>query len=463
MHLGDGQGQKTLKTVEEDRDVRDENTLYWLWLAQKCGVASKQFGRLIDKYDDPFDIYGLSDDEVEQLDGIDTSLKAKLCQKDLENAYSILKYCKENRVDIISYSDARYPSRLKNTEDAPVLLYCLGRFPDFNSSLCIGMVGTRKMSEYGKQSAYKIAYELASANAIVVSGMALGVDGTAACGALAAGGITVAVLGCGISTAYPKEHKRLMEEIAKKGAVITEYPPNEPPRAHNFPKRNRIISGLCQGVLVVEGSQSSGAMITARRAIDQGREVFALPGKIDESNSGGPNELIREGAYAALSSEDILAHYQFLYGDVIDFGKHTKAKKKNAAADVDAALKKYGVGSRELPKYSNRRDARSGDGEIAIESSEPIKTETAQKNEEIAPEQTHAEPRETLADDSAALLATLDEETRRVFEALPIDKAVSPDSLSALGIDIGAAITALTMLELCGLVSSLPGGLYVRR
>jgi DNA processing protein len=441
--------------------VRDENTLYWLWLAEKCGIASKQFGRIIEKYDDPFDVYRLSEDEIEQLEGINGALRAKLCEKDLESSYSILKYCKENRVDIISYGDSRYPARLKNIEDAPILLYCLGHFPDFNSALCIGIVGTRKMSEYGKQSAYKIGYELSSAGAIVVSGMALGVDGAAASGALSAGGRTVAVLGCGISVVYPKEHKKLMEEISRKGAVITEYPPTEAPHGHNFPKRNRIISGLCQGVLVVEGAAGSGALITARRAIDQGREVFALPGKIDESNSEGPNELIREGAYPALCSDDILRHYDFLYHDVIDYSKHTKAKRKVARGDADAALRKYGVGSRVL-KFANDPKPQ-----------EPAQTQTPdeesfvleqKREEEQAPiEQASTEKRESMADNSAELLAGLDETTRRVFESLPIDKAVSPDALAAAGIGVGDAITSLTMLELCGLVSSLPGGLYVRK
>lgn len=441
--------------------MRDENTLYWLWLAEKCGIASKQFGRLIEKYDDPFDVYRLSEDEIEQLEGINSALKARLCEKDLENSYSILKYCKENRVDIISYGDSRYPARLKNIEDAPILLYCLGHFPDFNSALCIGIVGTRKMSEYGKQSAYKIGYELSSAGAIVVSGMALGVDGAAASGALSAGGRTVAVLGCGISVVYPKEHKKLMEEISRKGAVITEYPPTEAPHGHNFPKRNRIISGLCQGVLVVEGAAGSGALITARRAIDQGREVFALPGKIDESNSEGPNELIREGAYPALCSDDILRHYDFLYHDVIDYSKHTKAKRKVARGDADAALRKYGVGSRVL-KFANDPKPQ-----------EPAQTQTPdeesfvldeKREEEQAPiEQASTAKRESMADNSAELLAGLDETTRRVFESLPIDKAVSPDALAAAGIGVGEAITSLTMLELCGLVSSLPGGLYVRK
>lgn len=441
--------------------MRDENTLYWLWLAEKCGIASKQFGRLIEKYDDPFDVYRLSEDEIEQLEGINGALRAKLCEKDLESSYSILKYCKENRVDIISYGDSRYPARLKNIEDAPILLYCLGHFPDFNSALCIGIVGTRKMSEYGKQSAYKIGYELSSAGAIVVSGMALGVDGAAASGALSAGGRTVAVLGCGISVVYPKEHKKLMEEISRKGAVITEYPPTEAPHGHNFPKRNRIISGLCQGVLVVEGAAGSGALITARRAIDQGREVFALPGKIDESNSEGPNELIREGAYPALCSDDILRHYDFLYHDVIDYSKHTKAKRKVARGDADAALRKYGVGSRVLkfandPKPQEPAQAQTPDEESFV-------LEERHEEEQTPTEQASTEKRESMADNSAELLAGLDETTRRVFESLPIDKAVSPDALAAAGIGVGDAITSLTMLELCGLVSSLPGGLYVRK
>ena len=441
--------------------MRDENTLYWLWLAEKCGIASKQFGKLIEKYDDPFDVYRLSEDEIEQLEGINGALRAKLCEKDLENSYSILKYCKENRVDIISYGDSRYPARLKNIEDAPILLYCLGHFPDFNSALCIGIVGTRKMSEYGKQSAYKIGYELSSAGAIVVSGMALGVDGAAASGALSAGGRTVAVLGCGISVVYPKEHKKLMEEISRKGAVITEYPPAEAPHGHNFPKRNRIISGLCQGVLVVEGAAGSGALITARRAIDQGREVFALPGKIDESNSEGPNELIREGAYPALCSDDILRHYDFLYHDVIDYSKHTKAKRKVARGDADAALRKYGVGSRVL-KFANDPKPQEP-AQTQTPDEESFVLEERHEEEQTPIEQASTEKRESMADNSAELLAGLDETTRRVFESLPIDKAVSPDALAAAGIGVGDAITSLTMLELCGLVSSLPGGLYVRK
>ena len=163
-----------------------ESTLYWIWLARACGVASKCFVRLIERFGDPFEVYSLDESEIEYIEGIGQQLKVKLCDKNLEESYSVIKFCKKNKVDIISYADKRYPSRLKQLEDPPAVLFCRGRMPDFNDRLCVAVVGTRKMSEYGKQTAYKIAYELAAANVVVVSGMALGIDGVAAGGALAA-------------------------------------------------------------------------------------------------------------------------------------------------------------------------------------------------------------------------------------------------------------------------------------
>jgi DNA protecting protein DprA len=299
------------------------------------------------------------------------------------------------------------------------------------------------MSEYGKQSAYKIAYELSAAGVLTVSGKAKGIDGVAACGALAAGGETVAVLGCGIDRVYPSEHKKLMSEIVRHGAVITEYPPKEAPHGYNFPKRNRIISGLCQGVLVVEAPIGSGALITAREAIAQGRELFALPGNIDDVGAQGPNELIKDGAYTVLSSADVLEHYSFLYGDTYDEKALVGARRKAVLAE--AALKKYGI------SYASEVKRRYDDIPVAAEESPK-----AEKAEEAkAPV---AEP-----ESNQELLAGLDTVTRKVFESLPVDKAVSADSVVGDGISTAEAITSLTMLELQGLVSSLPGGLYIRK
>ena len=436
-----------------------QDALYWIWLAAKCGVASRYFDKLIQKYPNPFDIYRLESDEIEQLDGLTDKQKDKLCEKDLDASYEILKYCKSNKVDIVTYADRRYPERLKNLQDPPILLYCLGHFPNFNESLCIAMVGTRSMSEYGKQSAYKIAYELSSAGALVVSGMALGVDGVAAAGALSAGGRTVAVLGCGVDTVYPKHHKDLMEQIARHGAVITEYPPKEGPHGYNFPKRNRIISGLCQGTVVVEASLDSGALITAKRAIEQGREVFAIPGKINDEGAQGPNSLIKEGAYAVLTADDILKQYEFLYSDLIDKKKLSRARMNIPSAD--SALRKYGllyaIGGEDKAeeafsvKGSRKRKAQREQTEQKA-ADVPKKTET-----ETPRTQSEAEP------SNAALIASLDTNTRRILESLPLDKAISIDKIVLDGIGVTELITALTMLEIEGLVASLPGGLFIRK
>ena len=445
--------------------MRDDKILYWIWLSEKCGAASREFGKLVSVHDDPFEIYRMDEEEIEHLDGIGRALKERLCDKSLESAYSILKACQKERADIITYSDKRYPARLRAIEDPPVLLYCLGRFPDFNTRLCIGMVGTRKMSEYGMQTSYSMSYELASAGVVIVSGMALGIDSVSACGALEAGGDTVAVLGCGISVVYPRQHKKLMQIIAKRGAVISEYPPNEIAHGYNFPKRNRIISGLCQGSLIIECSAvRSGVMITASRAIDQGRELFALPGKVNESNSDGPNLLISQGANVALKSDDILDYYTFLYRDVIDRRAHSRAKNDSRVSE--RALAKYGVSWK---KYGERYES----GAISAEENNfYAKTEDKEQNVSISQNTKKAvndtakeQAKQSEADGIKRneILASLDDVSQKVYECMPSDKSsVTADVIAARGLDIGNVITALTMLELAGLVSSLPGRAYVR-
>ena len=434
--------------------MRDDNTLYWIWLAEKCGIASKDFARLASRFEDPFEIYRLENEEIAGIDFVADKLKDDLCEKSLESAYSVLRYCKRNKIDIISYGDSRYPSRLRMLEDPPVLLYCLGTFPNFDRRLCIGVVGTRKISAYGMEMAYKISYELSSANACVVSGMALGIDAVASCAALEAGGDTVAVLGCGIDIVYPKVHEKLKKCICASGAVITEYPPSTAPYGANFPKRNRIISGLCQGVLIVEGNHSSGAMITAQRAVAQGREVFALPGKIGESNSEGPNELIKMGANVALSADDIILHYDFLYHDSIDYRGLKRGKLHSRYSPK--YVERYGVSS-EL-YYGAGNISNDVDKNVSSTKKMPEKAENVKEKASV-----EAEVKRDTPDNSASILSTLDPMSVRVFELMPIDRAISLDEFTSAGMNTSEVITALTMLEINGLVSSLPGGNYVRK
>jgi DNA processing protein len=220
----------------------------------------------------------------------------------LKNEYRLL--C-EHGVCVIEENDALYPASLKMIPDAPVLLYYRGEFSTYDEN-ALAIVGSRLASIYGRQIAEKFAGHLASLGITIVSGMARGVDTAAHWGCLKSGGNTIAVLGCGLSQIYPPENKDLYEAIGRQGAVISEFPMSAPPKAMHFPRRNRIISGLSLGVLIVEAAQRSGALITGRFALEQGREVFAVPGKVDQMTAQGTNRLIQEGAKLVTCVEDIL-------------------------------------------------------------------------------------------------------------------------------------------------------------
>ena len=206
---------------------------------------------------------------------------------------------------IITLFDQEYPENLKNISGAPLVLYCLGSLTK-QDSCAIAIVGSRRASVYGLNSAFKFAVELAQSGLVIVSGLARGIDTYAHRGALKAGGRTIAILGSGFNRLYPPENKTLAEEIARQGAVVSEFPLNALPLPQNFPRRNRLISGLSLGVLVTEAAKNSGALITSDFALEQGREVFALPGKIDSFTSTGTNALIQQGAKLVTAYEDIL-------------------------------------------------------------------------------------------------------------------------------------------------------------
>ena len=455
-----------------------DDIIYWIWLAEQCGYGSKYFTKLYSYYRDPLEVYNLHNDEVMQLGRkFPLSFKDKLCQRNLAKARAIYEYCNKSGIDVIPFGDERYPERLRLIEDPPVVLYCLGEFPDFNNKLCVGIVGTRKMSRYGRAAAYKFSYELSSLGVCVESGLALGVDAAAACGALDGGEPTAQILGCGVGIVYPKVHSRLREAVIKQGALISEYPPLEEPKKYYFPQRNRIISGISQGIFVTECRKVSGAMITADIAFSQGKELFAFPGNVGEPTAEGPNELLRRGAYAAISVEDIIDHYKLYFND--GNATETADKLKNArldAVDVVEAQKKYSIPDKceenERINSAPVIGAEYGFG-IASKSNRNAKPKFEQLEiENLAPElitteksesESVCEAREpTSAPTSTARDYGLDEKTATVFEAIPCKSPVSVDRIACQGLSTSDIITALTMLEIMGLVSSLPGGLYMR-
>lgn len=415
--------------------------LYWVWLACRLGAGTRRVNSLLERFGSVFEIYRADDEAIMSVSSSSNDKLHRLSDKNLTEATKIIRDCERLGVDIIPLTDERYPARLRSIQNPPTVLYCRGILPNFDKLLCVGVVGTRKMSEYGCRAAYKISYGLASAGAVTVSGLALGVDGVVAGSTLAAGGHTVAVLGCGIDVVYPAKHRILYNELLSHGTIISEYPPMTRPTQYTFPQRNRIISGLSQGTFVVEGDFNSGALITARDALVQGRDLFALPGNVGEANSNGTNALIRDGANPVICAADILKEYLPLYRDVIDI---KQLEMSGTKVEYDRrVLSRYGI----LPEFDK----------TVIPAEKPIKR-AAEKN--VTPQIKAVENHD---DDSVRVYESLEPSLRAVYDRLPQKGAVSADMLTGDGINIGEVIAALTLLELRGLVEGLPGGLYSRK
>ena len=288
---------------------------YWLWLTELPGLTNQTRLALLRHFPTPEDVYYADPEEVLLTEGITREQARLLEDKDCSGADRILADCQRLDLDLLTIQDAGYPNRLRNIYDPPCLLYVRGRLPAFDDEASIAVVGTRDCTPYGVSCAEKLGYGLAAGGAVVVSGLARGVDSAALRGALRAGGTVTAVLGNGLDVVYPPENQYLYEDVAAAGALISEYPPGTPPEAKHFPVRNRIMSGLCLGTLVVEASARSGALITAGTALEQGRDVFAVPGPIDAPASVGCNRLIRDGAGLVSDAWDILGEYEPRFPD----------------------------------------------------------------------------------------------------------------------------------------------------
>ena len=288
---------------------------YWLWLTELPGLTNQTRLALLRHFPTPEDVYYADPEEVLLTEGITREQAELLEDKDCSGADRILADCQRLDLDLLTIQDAGYPNRLRNIYDPPCLLYVRGRLPAFDDEASIAVVGTRDCTPYGVSCAEKLGYGLAAGGAVVVSGLARGVDSAALRGALRAGGTVTAVLGNGLDVVYPPENQYLYEDVAAAGALISEYPPGTPPEAKHFPVRNRIMSGLCLGTLVVEAPARSGALITAGTALEQGRDVFAVPGPIDAPASVGCNRLIRDGAGLVSDAWDILGEYEPRFPD----------------------------------------------------------------------------------------------------------------------------------------------------
>jgi len=282
----------------------DEELIAWVRLT-RCGISSERLLSLLRVYGSPQAIFEADEDSLLCIEGISEAHLSKLRKAKLdEEALKDVEKLNSIGGKLITYFDERYPALLRQLPDAPIALYALGEIST-SKELFIAMVGTRRPSDYGRQVAYKLAYEIASSGGVVVSGMAVGIDGAAHRGALDAGGKTIAVLGCGIDVVYPKAHSQLRERIIESGMLLSEFPLGVYPQPWHFPVRNRLISGMSLAVIVVEAPQGSGALLTADWAREQGREVLVVPGPITSPTFKGNHQLIKEGAQIVETAEDV--------------------------------------------------------------------------------------------------------------------------------------------------------------
>lgn len=279
--------------------------LYALWLLSIMGTASRTSAMLCEYFTSFEEIYNATEKELESSGILNGRQIENLQNKSPADANSVLTECEMLGIDIVTAFDVQYPKALKNIDDYPILLFYKGYLPT-DKDLMIGLVGSRRPSLYGLKMSEKIAYDLGCAGVVIVSGMARGIDSSSHKGALRANAKTIAVLGCGIDVVYPPENRELEEYILQNGAVLSEYPPHTPPLPQHFPVRNRLISGISDAVIVIEGKATSGSTITANIAKNQGREVFCLPGNADNPLSVAPNRLIREGARLITCAQDVL-------------------------------------------------------------------------------------------------------------------------------------------------------------
>jgi len=377
-----------------------DESLHWLALRMSAGVGTRKAGRLVEIFRTPQAIFRASRSELEAAGlsaGVAQSISSGCA---FEEAAEQHEKVAKLGVELVPITDARYPARLREIFDPPPLLYARGRV-ELLGALMLGVVGTRRPTAYGTQVAGRLSKDLSEAGLTIASGMARGIDTAAHRAVLEAGGDTIAVFGCGVDEVYPAENRKLAETLASKGLVISEFPMGAPPYPQNFPVRNRIISGMSAGVLVVEGGEYSGSTITAKLASEQNREMFAVPGNVTSKMSWGPNLLIKQGAKLVQEWNDVV----------------TELKAEDRRRLVEQCRNRLN---------QNEKSAAESNGSFSA--------------------------------------SEIDGTARAILKALKHDAPVSLDTLieSIEGLDTSDVIAGLFELELGGLVRQLPGKSYIK-
>ena len=395
---------------------------YWIWLTTRKGLGTCSVCQLLRHFASPEAIYHADSKSIETIKGLHNP--EALQDKNLKEAEKILRNCQDKGISIVTMQDAAYPRRLLALDDPPAVLYYKGVLPDLNGPV-IGVVGTRHASLYGMKQARRMGYGLSHCGAVVASGGAKGVDTEAMRGALLGGSPVVAVLGCGVDVVYPAENRSLFRDVEKHGCLISEYPPGTGPRSEHFPVRNRIISGLSLGVLVVEAPAKSGALITAERALDQGRDVFALPANVDQPSGDGNLQLLRDGAILVRDPWEILQEYE-----------------------------------RQFPQWVENRDCSGWDSGAKVDVPEKEKPPVSAPVRKPSDKKAIDKAKNRNYIDAEKIMGTLSPDEQQLAALLQAGP-VHIDALSEqLQQPAGCVLALMTMLEVKGHIRRLPGRMF---
>ncbi len=402
------------------------NKLYWVWAQNALGIsASVKTDEIVSYFGDAEKLYFAGEYEW-KISGIFTNGQInKLKSTTLDRAKGIVEECEKYKIKLATPDDGYYPSMLFKLPNLPLVLYVRGDLDCLKNKIAIAMVGAREASDIGVRIARALSASLSRSGAVVISGAAKGIDSAAHTGAINAGAKTVAVLGCGFGTDYLPENEPLRREIAHHGALVTEYPPRTPAFGHNFPFRNRIISGLSYGTIVIEANEKSGSLRTVGHAIEQGRDIFAVPGDITSSMNMGTNKLLRDGAKPVFNAMDVLEEYAERYPDLLDIDKIETILSTEPQSAIPPTVKK-----------EKRR-----------------KKEKTEKAQEVQTEQTTPFVK-------TAAPENISEKARLIFEAFCEETMQAEELILRTKLSTVDFLSAMTELEILGYIEPLAGKNY---
>ena len=391
------------------------NEEFWIWLQNTLGVKAR-VDDILAYFKTPKNLYEAGETEW-RLSGVLTSNQIqRLADSSLDGAFEIMEQCLKYRIKIITPHHDDFPKGLKDLNDMPTVLYTWGDLSRIRDTVCISVVGTRKATQGSLEVAKNLSASLANAGATVVSGGALGIDTAAHTGALYAQGKTVAVLGCGLLSPYLLENRPLRQRIARTGAVVSEFPPTKGADRTTFPIRNRIISGMSVGTVVIEAGERSGSLITASLAISQGRDVFAVPGDMVSSCYNGANKLIQDGARPIFCAKDVLEEYSYIYPDILDLSKA------------------------QVPIFSSQQKGQTN------AQNQGLKSQAMAQQKPVA---------------KKALVDSLSKTACSIYAQFGDEPLHINDIAQQTNIEINAILSALTELEILGYISLVQGRKYI--